>query len=152
MSVKRAVRQQYQIIVDTTQGTNIRTPAEGWIRTVRKALGMSGAQLAKRMGLTRARIAQAEKAELEGGVTLKSMQAAAEAMGCHFVYAFVPPDTIENVIIAQARKKAQKITGIAGKHMALEDQAVSAARTNQEVVRLMNELIYEMPPDFWEEK
>jgi len=152
MSVKQAVRQQYQAIVDTAQGSNIETPAEGWIRTVRKALGMSGAQLAKRMGVTRARIAQAEKAELDGGVTLKSMQATAEAMGCRFVYAFVPPDTIENVIIAQARKKARAIVGTAGKHMALEDQALSDSRTQNEVSRLMQELIYEMPPDFWEDK
>jgi hypothetical protein len=36
--------------------------------------------------------------------------------------------------------------------MALENQAVSAARTKQEVVRLMNELIYQMPPDFWEDQ
>ncbi|MER9232911.1 mobile mystery protein A [Mesorhizobium sp. M0622] len=152
MSVRQAVREQYQAIVDTLQGSNIETPTEGWIRTVRKALGMSGAQLAKRLGVTRARIAQAEKAELDGGVTLKSMQAAAEAMGCRFVYAFVPPDTIENVIIGQARKKAQAITDTAGKHMALEGQAVSDSRTRQEVSRLMNELIYEMPPDFWEDK
>lgn len=152
MSVKQAVREQYQAIVDTAQGSDIRTPAEGWIRTVRKALGMSGAQLAKRMRVTRARIAQAEKAELDGGVTLKSMQAAAEAMGCRFVYAFVPPDTIQNVTIGQARKKAQAIVGVAGKHMALEDQAVSDSRTRQEVSRLMNDLIHEMPPDFWEDK
>jgi predicted DNA-binding mobile mystery protein A len=152
MSVKQAVREQYQAIVDTSQGSNIETPTEGWIRTVRKALGMSGAQLAKRMGVTRARIAQAEKAELDGGVTLKSMQAAAEAMGCRFAYAFVPPDTIENVIIGQARKKARAIVSTAGKHMALEDQAVSDSRTQHEVSRLMHDLIYEMPPDFWEDK
>ena len=152
MSVKQAVRGQYQTNVDMARGSNIATPAEGWIRTVRKALGMSGAQLAKRMGVTRARIAQAEKAELDGGVTLKSMRAAAEAMGCQFVYAFVPPDTIENVVIAQARKKAQAIVDRAGKHMALEDQAVSDSRTRQEVTRLTNELIYQMPPDFWEDK
>lgn len=152
MSVKQTVREQYQAIVDSFQGSNIKTPTEGWIRTVRKALGMSGAQLAKRMGVTRARIAQAEKAELDGGVTLKSMQAAAEAMGCRFVYAIVPPDSIENVIIAQARKKAQAIVGRAGKHMALEDQAVSDNRTQHEIARLMNELIYDRPSDFWEDK
>ena len=58
MSVKQAVREQYQAIVDFASGSNTDIPAEGWIRTVRKALGMSGAQLAKRMGVTRARIAQ----------------------------------------------------------------------------------------------
>ncbi|ULJ71152.1 mobile mystery protein A [Rhizobium gallicum] len=146
MTVKQAVRQQYQAIVDLAQSKaeDVRVPAEGWIRTVRKALGMSGAQLGKRMGHTRARVAQAEKAELEGGVTLKSMQAAAEAMGCRFVYAIVPPVTVENVIIEQARKKALATIGIAS--------TVQESRTQQEVARLMNELIYQMPSDFWEDK
>lgn len=151
MSVKQAVREQYQTIVDTAQGSHLETPPEGWIRTVRKALGMSGAQLARRMGVTRARIAQAEKAELDGGVTLRSMQAAAEAMGCRFVYAFAPPDTIENVVIDQARRKAQAIVVRAATHMAFENQAVSATRTQHEITRLMSELIHEMPPDFWED-
>ncbi|WP_095200718.1 mobile mystery protein A [Mesorhizobium carmichaelinearum] len=152
MSVKQAVRQQYQAVVDLAQAGNIQIPAEGWIRTVRKAIGMSGAQLAGRMGVTRARIAQVEQAELEGGVTLKSMQATAEAMGCRFVYAFVPPDTIEAIIVAQARKKAQAIVATAGKHMALEDQAVVGNRTDQEVSRLTSKLMYEMPSDFWQDK
>ncbi len=152
MSVKEAVRRQYRMTVDLAQGADIEMPSEGWIRTVRKALGMSGAQLARRMGVTRARIAQAEKAELDGGVTLRSMQAAAEAMGCRFVYAFAPPVSIENVIIAQARKKAEAIVGRAGTHMAFENQAVSNTRTQHEVGRLMNELIYEMPSDFWEDR
>ncbi|MCQ1856114.1 mobile mystery protein A [Neorhizobium galegae] len=152
MGVKQTVRRPYQAIVDTAHGNDIEIPAEGWIRTVRRALGMSGAQLARKMGVTRSRIAQAEKAELDGGVTLKSMEAIAEAMGCRFVYAFVPPQTIENVIIAQARKKAQAIVGRAAKHMALEDQTVSHSLTQQEVARLMNELMYQMPSDLWEDK
>ncbi|MEI9421321.1 mobile mystery protein A [Mesorhizobium sp. Cs1299R1N1] len=152
MSVKQAVRQQYQALVDLAQDGNLQLPAEGWIRTVRKALGMSGAQLAGRMGVTRARIAQAEQAELQGGVTLKSMQATAEAMGCRFVYAFVPPDGIEAIIGAQARKKAQAIVATAGKHMALENQAVSGNRTEREVSRLASGLMHEMPSDFWQDK
>ena len=152
MSVKQAVRQQYQSVVNLAQGRKIQLPAEGWIRTVRKALGMSGAQLAGRMGVTRARIAQVEQAELEGGVTLKSMQATAEAMGCRFVYAFVPPDTIEAIIVAQARKKAEAIVATAGRHMALEDQTVVGNRTDREVSRLTSKLLYEMPSDFWQDK
>ncbi|WP_322415298.1 mobile mystery protein A [Mesorhizobium huakuii] len=152
MNVRQAVRRQYQALVDITRGGKIQVPAEGWIRTVRKALGMSGAQLAGRMGVTRARIAQMEQAEIAGGVTLKSMQATAEAMGCRFVYAFVPPDTVEAIIVAQARKKAEAIVATAGKHMALEDQAVGGNRTEREVSRLTSELLYEMPSDFWQDK
>jgi predicted DNA-binding mobile mystery protein A len=154
MTVKKVVHQQYQSIVDraASHAAALRTPSEGWLRTVRKALCMSGAQLAKKMGVTRARVAQAESAELTGGVTLKSMRATAEAMGCRFVYAIVPPQRIEDIIIAQARKKAMAVVGTASKHMALESQTLSDEQIAQEVARLTRDIAYEMPPDFWRDK
>jgi predicted DNA-binding mobile mystery protein A len=153
MSVKTVARHQYQRIVDGASGLRgLQTPPEGWLRTVRKSLGMSGAQLAKRMGVTRARVAQAEHAELDGGVTLRSIRAMAEAMGCRFVYAIVPPGRIEDEIMAQARKKAMAIVGTAGKHMALEQQTLPAEKISQEVERLTREIAQEMPPDLWSDK
>ena len=153
MSVKTVVRLQYQRLADSAAShSSLRTPPEGWLRTVRKALGMSGAQLAKKMGVTRARVAQAEQAELSGGATLKSMHAAAEAMGCRFVYAVVPEKRIEDLIAAQARKKAMALVGAASTHMALENQALPDAKTAQEAERLSHELAREMPPDFWSDK
>jgi predicted DNA-binding mobile mystery protein A len=150
MTIHTVVKQQYQSLVDdAVGGAGLRTPPEGWLRTVRKALGMSGAQLARKMGVTRARVAQAEHAELSGGATLKSMQAAAEAMGCRFVYAVVPDKRIEDVIVAQARKKAMALVGTASTHMALEDQALPNDKIAQEVERLTRDLAREMPPDFW---
>lgn len=153
MSVKRVVLQQYQAIVGRAAGSAaaLRMPPEGWLRTVRKALGMPGAQLARRMGVTRARIAKAEHAELNGGITLKSMEAAAAAMGCRFVYAIVPPTTVEDIIFAQARTKATAIAGTASKHMALENQTLPNEKIAQEVDRLTRDIAYEMPSDFWDE-
>jgi predicted DNA-binding mobile mystery protein A len=155
MSVKTIVQQQYRGIVDsaTAKAAGLKTPPEGWLRTVRSALCMSGAEVAKKMGVTRARIAQAERAELTGGVTLKSMQATAEAMGCRFVYAIIPSSgRIEDIITAQARKKAQAIVGTASKHMALENQALPDDKIAQEVERLTREIAQEMPPDFWSDR
>lgn len=154
MSVKRVVRQQYQAIVDhaASQAAALRVPSEGWLRTVRKALGMSGAQLGRRMGVTRARIAAAEQAELTGGITLRSMQAAAEAMGCRFVYAIVPPQSVEDMVTAQARKKALAVVGTVSRHMALEGQALPDDKTAQEVARLAADMAREMPPDIWDDK
>jgi predicted DNA-binding mobile mystery protein A len=153
MSVKTVVRLQYQRLADSAAShSGLRTPPEGWLRTVRKALGMSGAQLAKKMGVTRARVAQAEQAELSGGATLKSMQAAAEAMGCRFVYAVVPETRIEDLIAAQARKKAMGLVGTASTHMALENQALPDGKIAREAERLSRELAREMPPDFWSDK
>jgi predicted DNA-binding mobile mystery protein A len=154
MSVKTVVQQQYRSIVDGAASvTNPGIPPEGWLRTVRNALGMSGADVAKKMGVTRARVTQAEHAELTGGVTLKSMQATAEAMGCRFVYAIIPPSgRIEDIITAQARKKAMTLVGTASKHMALENQALSNDKLDQEVERLTREIAQEMPPDFWKKE
>ena len=154
MSVRQIARQQYQAIVDraASQISARRTPSEGWMRTVRKALGMSGAQLARRMGVTRARVAHAERAELAGGVTLKSMQAVAEAMGCQFVYAIVPPQTIEDVVKAQAKRKALAIVRTASRHMALESQTLPDDKITREVVRLAEDLTRKMPSDFWDDE
>lgn len=153
MAIKSVVQHQYQRIVDSAGSLlGVRIPPEGWLRTVRKALGMSGAQLAQRMGVTRARVAQAEHAELSGGATLKSMQAAAEAMGCRFVYAIVPETRIQDIIMAQARKKAMALVGTASTHMALESQTLPKEKIAQEVERLTREIAQEMLPDFWSDK
>jgi predicted DNA-binding mobile mystery protein A len=150
MTIKSVVRQQYQKLVDAAaEYSGMRTPPEGWLRTVRKALGMSGPQLAKRMGVTRARVKQAEQAELSGGATLRSMQAAAKAMGCRFVYAIVPEKRIQDVIAAQARRKAEALVGRASTHMALESQALPDHRNAAEIERLSRDLARDMPPDFW---
>jgi predicted DNA-binding mobile mystery protein A len=154
MSVKRAAQKQYQATVNSaaSQAAKIPMPPEGWLRTVRKALGMSGVQLARKMNVTRARIANAEHAELSGGVTLKSMQAAADAMGCRFVYAIVPPETITDLIIAQARNKAITVVGTASRHMALESQTLSNEKIEQQIVRLTRDITHEMPSDLWDNK
>jgi predicted DNA-binding mobile mystery protein A len=152
MSVKQVARQQYRRIVDDAASHAVKMPSEGWLRTVRKALGLSGADLAKKMGVTRARIAQAEGAEFTGGITLKSMEAMAEAMGCRFVYAIVPPERIEDLIMAQARKKATAVVNIASQHMALESQALSEEKIAREIERLTREIAQAMPPDLWNDK
>jgi predicted DNA-binding mobile mystery protein A len=155
MSVKTIVRQQYRNIVDNAAASvaGLKTPPEGWLRTVRSALGMSGAEVAKKMRVTRARVTQAEHAELTGGVTLKSMQATAEAMGCRFVYAIIPASgRIEDIITAQARKKAMAIVGTASKHMALENQKLPDDKIAQEVERLTREIALEMPSNFWSDQ
>jgi predicted DNA-binding mobile mystery protein A len=153
MSVRDLVTKQYQAMVDRTAasfGRQPSAPSEGWIATTRKALGMSAAQLARRVGVTRARISRAEHAELSGGVTLKTMQTTAEAMGCRFVYAIVPTEgRVEDAIAAQARRKAEALVAKASTHMALERQSLAADKNKKEVDRIARELVRTMPANFW---
>jgi predicted DNA-binding mobile mystery protein A len=152
MTVKEVVLRQYRTIVNRAASrlAELSAPREGWVRTVRTALGMSGPDLAARLGLTRARISQTEAAERTGGVTIRTMRSVAEAMGCRFVYAIVPQSgTIEDVIKTQAGRKAEALVRRAGGHMALEDQALSQEAMRAEIERVAEELSRKMPADFW---
>lgn len=154
MSVKDTARKQYMRIVDRTaqQLETIQKPSEGWLSVLRKALGMSGAEVAARMGVSRGAVYQAERNEREGAITINQMQKLAEAMGGRFVYAIVPEGSVEDVIRAQARRKAEARIRRASAHMALEKQSLPSAQTGQRIEELAEELVRDMPPDFWEVK
>lgn len=148
--MKSLIVHQYQQIVDSTaQQMVITQPPEGWLRTVRKALGMSGAQLARKMGLTRSQISQSEKNELSGAISLKTLQAMAEAMNCRVVYALVPNSTTKELVAEQAQKKATQLVRQTHIHMALESQALHPEQLRIEEERIKYELIREMPNDLW---
>ena len=154
MSLHKTIKQQYQAIVGRAalQLADLQGPNEGWVVTVRKALGMSGAQLARRLGVSRAAVSHTEKNELSGSVSLKHMQSMAEALGCRFVYAIVPDGRIEDVIQDQATYKATNIVRRVNGHMALEQKFPSSEKTREEIASLRDELIRDMPSDFWEER
>ena len=154
MSIKSIVSSQYREKVNqaASQLHGTTKPPEGWLRTVRMALGMSAAQLARRLKKTRALVSNTEKAELGGSVTLKTMQTMAHAMGCRFVYAIVPEARIENILEARAKDKAQKRVLETSKHMALEQQALSEKQIAFEIERLQREMLKDMPADFWNDE
>jgi transcriptional regulator with XRE-family HTH domain len=65
-------------------------PAAGWLRTVREALGLTLADLAKRLGNSPPAVRSFEQAEAEDRITLASLRRAAAAMGCDVIYVLVP--------------------------------------------------------------
>ena len=153
MNVKDTARRQYLRIVGKAAAGADGIPAtnEGWLVSFRKALGMSGAQVARRMGVTRNAVYQAERNELKGAITLNQMSRLAEAMGGRLVYAVVPDTPVEDMIRNQARRRARARIRRAGAHMALEDQALPAAELNRRADALAEEFIRDMPSDLWEE-
>ncbi len=154
MSIKDIVLVQYREIINRAarHALEISMPPEGWLCTVRKALQMSGAQLGRRLGVTRAQVSKTEKNELSGSVTIKTMQQMAEAMGCRFVYAIVPEKTVEDVIKERARMKAVEIVERTDKHMALEGQTLSSEQRQFEIERLQKDMMIRLPSDFWDDE
>lgn len=97
----------------------------GWIRVVRAALGMTSAQLAKRMGLSQSRIVEMEMGEIEGSLTRRSLERAADALGCQVVYFFVPRSPLSETIEEQAARVTDQKLSLLATTMTLEDQTVA---------------------------
>lgn len=96
----------------------------GWIRYMRQALHMTLKQLAARAGVSTPTVAQAERNEAAGKLTISTLKTMAEAMQCEFVYAFVPKTDIDELMKKAAFEKAKLILATADVHMTLEDQRV----------------------------
>lgn len=124
-------------------------PVKGWLRSIREALGMSGKQMGERMGVSQPRIVQMEKDEISGAITLKSMRQAAEAMDCVFVYSVVPRASLEETIRNQAQKVAEKRFSRTSHTMLLENQQVSSEERQKMLQSKVDDLVRDMPRDFW---
>jgi len=78
-------------------------PVRGWIKGIREALGMSTAQLAKRLGIKQPSLVELEQSEAKGSIELATLRRVAEALDCTLVYAFVPNKPLESTIRDRAR-------------------------------------------------
>src|SRR5688500_427059 len=78
---------------------NVQRPKEGWIRTIRMAIGMSAVQLAKRLDISRQSMAEIEKREADGSITLNTLRTVANAMDMDVHYILIPKKgTLEKLI------------------------------------------------------
>jgi predicted DNA-binding mobile mystery protein A len=122
-------------------------PVRGWIKAIREALGMSTAQLAKRLGIKQPSLVELEKSEARGTIELATLRRVAEALDCTLVYALVPNKPLESTVRDRARAFARRRRGPVEHSMLLEDQKVTAKNAEaglDEIVRETN------PRLFWD--
>ncbi len=138
------VRQQ----LDTTLArfepvAGLTPPHQGWIRAIRDALGMSGRQLADRLGLSKQSVARMEKDEMTGALSLKTLSRVAEGLDCVLVYGLVPRESLEKMVQDKARSLVGETLGHANeaKHHGGQDQ----------VQDMVDDLVVRMPRNFWDE-
>ncbi|OKY74001.1 MAG: DNA-binding protein [Desulfobulbaceae bacterium DB1] len=149
---KRLIREQ----LETTLGRlsclrDMQRPAKGWLRAVREALGMSGKQFARRLGVSAPWTTVLEKKELTGSVTIKTMRQAAEALDCVFVYALVPRDSLADTVRKQAEILAKKRLARVSHSMLLEAQQLSDSDQQKAIEAEVEALIRNMPKELWDD-
>ena len=97
-----------QLINRVKSARNVHTPPppkDGWIRTIRQILGMSGAQFAQRMGYTRNKVSILERKEASGDISINQLKELANSLDADFVYCVVPRKDPEQLVEDQAKKK-----------------------------------------------
>jgi predicted DNA-binding mobile mystery protein A len=127
-------------------------PPKGWLRAVRDALGMTTAQLAGRLNVSQPRVVELEQSEISGSVTLHTLQRAAEALGCHLVYAIVPERRLAEIVSERAERVAEKQLAAVRHTMRLEDQAVPDKQANKELRQQFIQGLLQKPARLWDEK
>lgn len=122
-------------------------PPRGWIKAIREALGMSTAQLAKRLGVKQPSIVNIERSEEKGSIELATLRRVAEALDCHVVYALVPNRPLESTIRARARSLLLRRRRPIEHSMLLEAQAVADSVTERQIDDIIRET---SPRRFWD--
>lgn len=119
----------------------LQTPSHGWIETVRTALGMPQSILAGRLHVAKQRVSQLEAREMSGEVTLTQLRDAADALGCDFIYAFVPRRPLQETIDEKASAIALRELKAVERSMQLEGQCtpIGEERIQDYVARYISE-------------
>jgi predicted DNA-binding mobile mystery protein A len=147
-----AVRHLDQRFAGLRPLANSPRPPKGWLRAIRDALGMTSAQLGRRLGVSQPRVIELEQSEVSGKVTLNTLQRAAEALGCRLVYVLVPEKPLAETVRDRAELLAQRQQSDVEHTMRLEDQAVSSKTASLELRERLIEQLLRRPARLWDEK
>lgn len=148
---REAARRQLDKRLSQLNADALARPPRGWVKAIREALGMTTAQLAKRLGVSQPRVVGIEQAEAKGAITLDSLERAAHALDCRLVYALVPRKPLDALIEARAARLAERRLGSTRHTMALEAQTMDAHDEDEQRKRLIRKLIEQSGSELWDD-
>jgi predicted DNA-binding mobile mystery protein A len=112
---------------------------------------MTTGQLAKRLGVHQPRVIELERGEATGNITVKSLERAAEALGCRLVYTFVPIEPLTDTIRKRASAIAERQLASVEQTMRLEAQGVDDKAQHTEAHQRLVENLLRRPARLWDE-
>jgi predicted DNA-binding mobile mystery protein A len=148
---RRIQRREIDAMVESNPllRVHLQPPFGGWLKAVRTSLGMSARQLGQRVGVSQASVAEAERAEAEGRITLNALRKMADGVSCDVVYAVVPRTSLDMVVHNQANQTARRLVGEVAQGMALEDQATSREDQAAQVDAVRERLVAQGSSSIW---
>jgi predicted DNA-binding mobile mystery protein A len=151
MSKKLQIQQLDSVIKEIASLQNAPLLEAGWVKNIRRTIGMSLVQLANRLGVTKQNVLAIENREQEGTLSLKTLRDVGKAMDMKLVYGFVPTDgTLEALIDKKATEAATKIVMRTSASMKLEGQENSEQRIQKAIAERADELKRELSKVLWD--
>lgn len=148
---RKVIRQQLDKQFEALKGLASSAPQQGWIKTIRDALGLSASQLGKKAGIDQSRISRLENAEKSGNLKLSSLQKIAKGLNMRFVYGFVAETTLETMVQEQARRIAVKRLKTLDNTMRLEKQGLPEEEKKKALDDMIEKILIDNPKDFWDQ-
>ena len=143
-------RRQIDEVLDTARSLqHLLMTRSGWIHEIRTAIGMTGAQLARRMHVSPAAVAQFEKREREGTITLESLRKCAHALDCELIYVVLPRTSLTQMVDQRMQAHARHSVESVDRTMGLEGQATRTRYKREQLARLVAEYRETPPRDLW---
>ncbi|MBK5105582.1 MAG: mobile mystery protein A [Burkholderiales bacterium] len=152
MTEKSATLQRLQLTDALGEFPSSRSspPGGGWVRAIREALGMTQAQLAARLDISRQSLQGLERAEANRRITLDSLDRLAKAMDCRLVYALVPEEgSLDDVRARRAQEVANEMLKSTEHSMKLEAQGVPGRESKRQRKLLVDSLLRGSPRKLW---
>tara|TARA_B110000459_G_C16576679_1_gene479121 strand:- start:519 stop:986 length:468 start_codon:yes stop_codon:yes gene_type:complete len=134
------LRRQLDQQLDKIRAVLVERPPQGWIRSIRNALGMTQAQLAERMSMTPQGVQKIETSEGAYTVRLETLQEVAHALDCRLSYVLVPNQPLQDTVDNQTFKKAKNIVENISHSMSLEDQKTTPEEIDAQIKSVVEDL------------
>jgi predicted DNA-binding mobile mystery protein A len=128
---------------------SLQRPPKGWVKAIRESLGMTTAQLARRIGIAQSSVVTLEQSEALGRIRLDTLQRVASALDCRLVYALVPNQPLESLVQSRRRELAEHQMAAVEQSMRLENQSVEDQEAKERHLRAVAERI--SAKTLWEE-
>lgn len=125
-------------------------PADGWLRAIRMALGISTRQAAQRAGVSQSTWVDAERREAAGTISLGQLRRLGAVLDCRLVHALVPDVPLRDKVDARAQKLAEAEVNAVAHSMALEQQRADDAYTRMQVAQRKQELLRGRRSRLWD--
>lgn len=127
-------------------------PQEGWVRSIRRSLGMSMRQLGRRMGITPQSVKEIEDREQSGSVSIRVLQQFGDALGMKFVYGFIPREkSLEAMIDKRVKEVADQIIYSTSMPLGPDILRNDPDRFLRAFIAKTRELKAKMPVNLWDE-